>query len=89
VRKETLLTVVLAVVEVEEVAVLSVAAVVVAAAAFASVEFETFPLLFDSFVPPPDIPDKRVPSLLLPSENGNFPPRGGLRLRVKRTTAGL
>lgn len=78
VRNETLLSVVLAVVEEEEVAILSAFPFSV------PMDVEIFALLFTSLFAPPDIPETRDPSLLLPSENGNFPPRGDLRLKYKQ-----
>lgn len=71
---ETLLRVALAAVEVDDVAAFSVLAVAALPA------FDEALALFGSLFVPPDIPAIRDPSLAVPSENGNFPPRGDLRL---------
>lgn len=73
-RSGTLLMVVLIAVEVEEIAELSLLPFPATA-----IE-ERLVLLLASLFVPPDIPEVRDPSLTLPSENGNFPPRGDLRL---------
>lgn len=87
-RRDTLLRVALAAVDVEDVAVVlsalpeAVAFVAAAAAtaAAAALFVEILELFGSLLAPPPDMPAIRDPSLAVPSANGNFPPRGDRRL---------